>query len=156
MVFPGQNLPLPCRLFPFDPSPQALPTCIPDCHLVRTVIPCLPSNDSLGDFHDRTSQVLASFASMVSKSYCSEAIVATNCHPRKLFSPHVHSRQATLHVAHDSVHHIAGSYLIRTRRGFHHWSSTTSSHKLQVSTEAGSYAPCHWSAPGILNPQHPP
>jgi len=119
LVFPGQNLPLPCRLFPFDPSPQALPTCIPDCHLVRTVIPCLPSNDSLGDFHDRTSQVLASFASMVSKSYCSEAIVATNCHPRKLFSPHVHSRQATLHVAHDSVHHIAGSYLIRTRRGFH-------------------------------------
>ena len=26
----------------------------------------------------------------------------------------------------------------------------------QVSAEAGSYAPCHWSAPGILNPQHPP
>ena len=26
----------------------------------------------------------------------------------------------------------------------------------QVSTETGSYAPCHWSAPGILNPQHPP
>ena len=26
----------------------------------------------------------------------------------------------------------------------------------QVSAEAGSYAPCHWSAPEILNPQHPP
>ena len=26
----------------------------------------------------------------------------------------------------------------------------------QVSTETGSYAPCRWSAPGILNPQHPP
>ena len=36
---------------------------------------------------------------MVSKRYCSEAIVATNRHPRKLFSPHVHSRQATLHAA---------------------------------------------------------
>ena len=31
-----------------------------------------------------------------------------------------------------------------------------SSHKLQVSTETGSYAPCHWRAPEILNPQHPP
>ena len=26
----------------------------------------------------------------------------------------------------------------------------------EVSTETGSYAPCHWNAPGILNPQHPP
>ena len=26
----------------------------------------------------------------------------------------------------------------------------------QVSTEVGSYAPCHWNAPEILNPQHPP
>ena len=25
-----------------------------------------------------------------------------------------------------------------------------------VSTETGSDTPCHWSAPGILNPQHPP
>ena len=68
MVFPGQNLPLPCRPFPFDPSSQALPTWLPDCHLVRTVIPCLPSNDSLGDFHCRTNQVLASFARMISRS----------------------------------------------------------------------------------------
>ena len=30
-------------------------------------------------------------------------------------SPHVHSRQATLHTAHDSAHCLAGSYLIRTR-----------------------------------------
>ena len=26
----------------------------------------------------------------------------------------------------------------------------------RVSAETGSYTPCHWSAPGILNPQHPP
>ena len=26
----------------------------------------------------------------------------------------------------------------------------------QVSAESGSYAPCHWRAPAILNPQHPP
>ena len=70
-------------------------------------------------------------------------------------SPHTHSRQATLHTAHDSVHRLAGSYLIRTRSSlvprFY-----PSSHKVQVSTETGSYAPCHCRAPGILNPQHPP
>ena len=71
-------------------------------------------------------------------------------------SPHVHSRQATLHAAHDSVHHIAGSYRIRTRKRLPKKEFTVSSHKLPVSTETGSYAPCHWRAPGILNPQHPP
>ena len=154
MNFSGQNLPLPRRPFPFDPSAQVLPTCVPDCHLVRTVIPCLPSYDSLGDFHGRTNQVLASFASMVSRGNIGSCYGHNN-YPRAPLSPHVHSRQATLHIAHDSVHHFAGSYLIRTRRGFQR-SSTTSSHKLQVSTETGSYAPCHWSAPGNLNPQHPP
>ena len=68
MVFPGRNLPLPHRPFPFHPSVRALPPRIPDCHLVRTVIPCLPSYDSLGVFHDRMIRFLASFARMVSRS----------------------------------------------------------------------------------------
>ena len=38
-------------------------------------------------------------------------------------SPQAHSRQATLHAAHDSVHRLAGSYLIRTRRRLPQWSS---------------------------------
>ncbi len=70
-------------------------------------------------------------------------------------SPHIHSRQATLHAARDSAHRLAGSYQARTRVGPKIWDfSTVAQH--QVSTEAGSYTPCHWSAPGILNPQHPP
>ena len=68
MVFPRRNLPLPHRPFPFDPPAQVLPKCIPDCHLVRTVIPCLPSYDSLGVFHCRMIRFLASFANMVSRS----------------------------------------------------------------------------------------
>ena len=37
---------------------------------------------------------------------------------RLVFLPrHIHARQATLHIAHDSVHHIAGSYQTRTRSG---------------------------------------
>ena len=68
MAFPGQNPSLPIRPFPFDPSVPVLPTGIPDCHLVRTVIPCLPSYDSLGVFHDRMIRFLASFARMVSRS----------------------------------------------------------------------------------------
>ena len=122
MVFPCGNLPLPHRPFPFDPSAQALPTCIPDCHLVRTVIPCLPSYDSLGDFHGKTLRFLASFASMVSRNNV-QSTMWPQSSLRKFLSPHVHSRQATLHVAHDSVHHFAGSYQIRTRRGFHCGSS---------------------------------
>ena len=38
----------------------------PDCHLVRTAIPSLPVEDSLGDFHHSLSASLASFAKRVS------------------------------------------------------------------------------------------
>ena len=34
-----------------------------------------------------------------------------------LLSPHIHSRQATLHAARDSAHRLAGSYQARTRLG---------------------------------------
>ena len=68
MVFPRQNLPLPHRPFPFNLSAQVLPKeWVPDCHLVRTVIPCLPISDSLGVFHHKTNRSLASFARMISR-----------------------------------------------------------------------------------------
>ena len=67
MFFTEQNLPLPRRPFPFDPHACPLPRQVPDCHLVRTVIPCLPHYDSLGVFHRSASHPLASFARMVSK-----------------------------------------------------------------------------------------
>ena len=70
-------------------------------------------------------------------------------------SPHDHSRQATLHTARDSAHRIAGSHKARTRWAPNNRDLTTVA-QYQVSTETGSYTPCHWSAPGILNPQHPP
>ena len=65
--------------------------------------------------------VLASFATMVSGSDS-----RFRCGHKRLLpglpSPQAHSRQATLHTAHDSAHCLAGSYLIRTRsdpsRGF--------------------------------------
>ena len=78
MVFPGQNLPLPNRPFPFDPSSHALPAWVPDCHLDRTVIPCLPSYDSLGVFHSRMIRFLASFANMVSRSNNRSCLATTN------------------------------------------------------------------------------
>ena len=79
---------------------------------------------------------------------------AHNTNLSGLLSPHVHSRQATLHAARDSAHRLAGSYQARTR-----WApiwDLTNVAQHQVSTEIGSYTPCHWSAPEILNPQHPP
>ena len=155
MVFPGQNPSLPIRPFPFDLSAHALPAWVPDCHLDRTVIPCLPSYDSLGVFHCRTIRLLASFATMVSRSNNSSGLATTNrlfvLFPRMITQGRLHCTQQR-----DSAHCFAGSYLSRTRKQLPPWSSRHSSHNIQVSTEAGSYAPCHWSAPGILNPQHPP
>ena len=99
MVFPKQNLPLPHRPFPFDLFAQVLPKkWVPDCHLVRTVIPCLPNYDSLGVFHRKTFRSLASFASMVSRSD-NRRCLYTAIYLFGPLSPHVHSRQATLHAA---------------------------------------------------------
>ena len=98
MYFTGWNLPLPCRPFPFDPSFQALPTWLPDCHLVRTVISCPPHYDSLGDFHGRMRHSLSLFC----KHGFQERYRQSRGHhdrPRVPLSPHVHSRQATLHAA---------------------------------------------------------
>ena len=109
MVFPGQNLPLPHRPFPFIPSVRVSPSRIPDCHLVRTVIPCLPFYDSLGVFHSRVNHSLSLFC----KHGFQERYQQLSGHNNQLhvpLSPHTHSRQATLHAAHDSAHCLAGSY----------------------------------------------
>ena len=58
--------------------------------------------------------VLASFAEMVSRSDDGSRYGHSGRLSGLLF-PHFHARQATLHAAHDSVHRLAGSYLIRTR-----------------------------------------
>ena len=87
---------------------------VPDCHLVRTVIPRLPLSDSLGDFHCRASLSLSLFCRYgFRKRYI--AAKWPQCRHTVLSSPHIHARQATLHTAHDSVHRIAGSYQARTR-----------------------------------------
>ena len=145
---------MPHRPFPFDLSACALPTQVPDCHLVRTVIPRLPLSDSLGDFHHKASPDLSLF--------CRYGFRKRYSPPKwpqwrivVLPSPHTHARQATLHTAHDSAHCLAGSHQIRMRAEPHR-GRLPSSHGKMVSTESGSYAPCHWSAPAVLNPQHPP
>ena len=56
---------------------------------------------------------------------------------------------------HDSVHCLAGSNPGSYASGPPREVLSVVA-QYQVSTENGSYAPCHWSAPGILNPQHPP
>ena len=98
MCFTGENLPLPHRPFPFDSSACALPTQVPDCHLVRTVIPCLPNYDSLGDFHDRMCYSLSLFCKHGFQERYRQSCGHHN-YPRGPLSPHVHSRQATLHAA---------------------------------------------------------
>ena len=71
--------------------------------------------------------------------------------------PHMFT-QGRLHCTQqrDSAHRLAGSYHARTRVGPENNRELTTVAQHKVSTETGSYAPCHWSAPEILNPQHPP
>ena len=47
--------------FRFIPPHMCCQAYIPDCHLVRTAIPRLPSYDSLGDFHSRENRSLSLF-----------------------------------------------------------------------------------------------
>ena len=53
--------------------------------------------------------VLASFARMVSRGNNGNRYGHKD-QPSDPLSPHTHSRQATLHAAHDSVHRLAGSF----------------------------------------------
>ena len=121
MYFTRRNLPLPKRRFPFHSPAWLSPYHVPDCHLVRTVIPCLPNYDSLGIFYSRVCHSLSLFCK---HGFQERYRQSRGHHDRSTvpLSPHVHSRQATLHTAHDSAHCLAGSYLIRTRtdpsRGF--------------------------------------
>ena len=155
MVFPIQNLPLPRRPFPFDPHACSLPKQVPDCHLVRTVIPCLPHYDSLGVFHRSASHPLASFARMVSKG---NSGIGSGHQPHSggSFFP-AYSLKAG-YTAHSTrfcappCRFIPGSYATTVAK----ISYALSSAQHQVSTVTGSYTPCHWRAPENLNPQHPP
>ena len=100
MYFTGQNLPLPRRPFPFNLTSQVLPARVPDCHLDRTVIPCLPSYDSLGVFHNITNRFLASFARMVSRSDNVSCMATTSqtlvLFPRILTQGRLHCTQHTI------------------------------------------------------------
>ncbi len=155
MFFTKQNLPLPRRPFPFDPLACQLPKQVPDCHLVRTVIPCLPHYDSLGVFHRSAIHPLASFARMVSKGNSGNDC-GHQSHSGSSFFP-AYSLKAG-YTAHSTrfcappCRFIPGSYATTAAK----ISCALSSAQHQVSTVTGSYTPCHWRAPGNLNPQHPP
>ena len=87
---------------------------LPDCHLVRTVIPRLPLADSLGDFHCKADPDLSLFCRYgFRKRY--KSAKWPQCRNVVPSSPHIHARQATLHTAHDSAHCLAGSYQVRTQ-----------------------------------------
>ena len=58
---PGASSRRRWRWFPFHARVDLSPWSLPDCHLVRTAIPCLPSYDSLGDFHSRENRSLSLF-----------------------------------------------------------------------------------------------
>ena len=163
MDFPGARLSLPIRWFPFQRPGAALPTALPDCHLVRTAIPRLPSDDSLGVFHYSQTISLASFADTVSRSNHNRSLAGEPA----AYSPirHAHARQAT------SAHSVHGSRPGSTAIQVSTLSRTQvevpqreyARPREQVSTTAGSASPCHWGTPygrkrgeSALPAQHPP
>ena len=76
--------------------------------------------------------------------------------PHGPLSPHDHSRQATLHAAHDSVHRLAGSYPARTRRRLPARSSQASSHNTRSPRKPGRMLHAIGARPESLTPSiHP-
>ena len=156
MAFPGRNLPLPERPFPFHPAAPVSPSGVPDCHLVRTVISRPPLFRQSRCFPRQScTAVLASFASMVSRGNVSircghKQIAACSSFPSCSLKAGYAARSNTILCTALQVPIPA-----RTQSGLLPEVLSVVA-QYQVSTETGSYAPCHWSAPGILNPQHPP
>ena len=155
MVFPRQNLPLPRRLFPFHPSAHVLP-------VMNTRLPlspyCNPPPAQLRQsrrFPQQNDSVLILFC----KYDFQKRLLHWPGHDQTgydLLSQHTHSRQATLHAAHDSVHHLAGSYPVRTRRGFPTGSSQASSHNTRSPRKPGRMLHAIGARPESLTPSiHP-
>ena len=156
MVFPSQNLPLPHRPFPFNLTAQGLPNLNtrlplspycnpPPAHLrqprcfPRQNIPVLSlfcKYDFRKQYRPKMWPQIQSAFSFI-PTYSLKAGYAARstrfCAPLCRFIPDSYAKAASKNSE-----------------------FPTSSHNIQVSTETGSYTPCHWSAPGILNPQHPP
>ena len=79
-----------------------------------------------------------------------------NSLPHGPLSPHIHSRQATLHAARDSAHHLAGSYPARVRRGFRYSEFSTSSHNTRSPRKPGRILHAIGVRPESLTPStHP-
>ena len=80
---------------------------------------------------------------------CGHHIQALVLFPRILTQGRLHCTQHTILRTALQVH----TWLVRERIPL---GTKTAVAQYQVSTEVGSYIPCHWDAPEILNPQHPP
>ena len=91
---------------------------LPDCHLVRTAIPFLSRENSLGDFHHSPSASLASFASGVSAGNSRFAPARAKRGRSRI--RHTHARQATsAHsvTAKADAPHCRFNHLLRTQAG---------------------------------------
>ena len=141
MDFPRGCLPLPKRGFPFKVPFRKLPVLLPDCHLDRTAILCLPFYDSLGVFHCS----LAGSYPLLQKIF-QETILSPPWPRRRKLNPYPQIPLKAGYSAHSVrqprplTHRITGLILLRTEvvlpigvrpaRG-------------QVSTPTGSGFLCH-------------
>ena len=157
MFFTGQNLPLPCRPFPFDPRAYLLPR-------VSTRLPLSPYCNPLSAplrqprcFPLQNQSPLSLFCKdgfqrQFRNRLWPSATFRRLLFPRILTQGRLHCTQHTILRTALQVH----TRLVRDRRFSKECCNFTVVAQHQVSTVTGSYTPCHWRAPGNLNPQHPP
>ena len=151
-----QNLPLPCRPFPFDPRAHLLPE-------VSTRLPlspyCNPLSAQLRQprcFPPQRNSPLSLFCKDGFQRQFRKWLWPSVTFRQAPFSPHTHSRQATLHTAHDSAHCLAGSFPARTRRGLPTRSSHSSSHNTRSPRKPGRILHAIGVRPKSLTPStHP-
>ena len=137
----------------------------PDCHLVRTAIPSLPVEDSLGDFHHSLTASLASFAKRVSMGDRRRRLWPEPCCCVDPTSTRLTQGRLRLHTAlrppRGPMHRTAGSQSASyTGRKYHQGS--TSVHKSRSPRKQGRHnhaigkRPESASAENLASPQHPP
>ena len=146
---------MPHRPFPFNFPASALPTEVPDCHLVRTAIPRLPSYDSLGVFHDSVCHSLSLFCKHgFQKRFQRLFRPATFCcmifFSLMLTQGRLRCTQhTTLRTA------LQVPILVRTRAGLR-LRSFPSSHKIRSPRKPGRMSHAIGTRPGSLTPSiHP-
>ena len=146
---------MPYRPFPFDLRTMALPTIVPDCHLDRTVIPCLPSYDSLDIFYDEMFHSLSLFCKDGFQKQYRQTLGRVSS--RVVFFPRILTQGRLLCTQHTILcTALQVLFPARTRKGFPRRKYAHSSHNTGSPRKPGRMPHAIGTRPESLTPSiHP-